>query len=65
MHIVDRTRHEEPVLLAVWNRELPADGPGGTADAVAFWEQEGREVDVIDLGDLSRSDASAGPAPST
>ena len=41
----------ELVHLAVWNRE-PAFSPGGTADAVKRWQASGREVDIIDPGEL-------------
>lgn len=39
---------ERPVLLAVWDGN-PGDGPGGTANDIAFWEQSGHELVVIDL----------------
>ena len=39
---------EEPVVIAVWDRKS-GDGPGGTAEAVALWNEEGCKVDVIDI----------------
>lgn len=39
---------EIPIVLAVWDGS-PGDGPGGTADAVALWRDEGYEVDVVDI----------------
>jgi hypothetical protein len=38
---------EEPVVLAVWDGQA-GDGPGGTADAVELWRNEGHEPDIID-----------------
>ena len=38
------------VVLAVWNGQ-PGDGPGGTADAVQLWRDEGYEPDA-DLRDF-------------
>ena len=43
-----RRLDETPVVLAVWDGK-PGDGPGGTADAVALWQEEGYAVDVIDI----------------
>lgn len=40
---------ETPIVLAVWDGKK-GDGPGGTADAVALWKDEGFDVDVIDIG---------------
>lgn len=42
---------EEPILLAVRNGN-PADGTGGTADAVRGWQVEGCDVDLIDISKL-------------
>lgn len=42
---------EAPVVMAVWDRNS-GDGPGGTADAVALWQDEGYEIDVIDITKL-------------
>lgn len=38
---------ETSVVIAVWDGK-PGDGRGGTADAVARWQADGYEVDVID-----------------
>ena len=38
---------EIPVVVAVWNQKS-GDGPGGTADAVMLWKEDGYEVAVID-----------------
>ena len=42
---------EKPVVVAVWDGK-PGDGPGGTADAVSLWRDEGYAVDVIDINKL-------------
>jgi hypothetical protein len=42
---------EKPVLITVWNGN-PGNGAGGTADAVRDWQNEGYEVDVIDISKL-------------
>lgn len=39
---------ETPLVIAVWDGQ-PGDGPGGTAEAVALWQLEGYDVDVIDI----------------
>jgi tetratricopeptide (TPR) repeat protein len=39
---------ETPVIIAVWDGKA-GDGPGGTADAVALWREDGYDVEVIDL----------------
>jgi hypothetical protein len=39
---------EKPAVIAVWDRRA-GDGPGGTADAVALWQEDGYDVDVIDI----------------
>jgi tetratricopeptide (TPR) repeat protein len=39
---------EDPLVIAVWDGQ-PGDGPGGTADAVALWKDDGYNVDVIDI----------------
>ena len=46
-----RRLDETPIVIAVWDRR-PGDGPGGTADAVALWQEEGYDVDVIDITTL-------------
>jgi hypothetical protein len=38
---------EQPVVLAVWDGQA-GDGPGGTADAVQLWRDEGHEPEIID-----------------
>jgi hypothetical protein len=38
---------ETPIVLAVWDGQ-PGDGPGGTADAVQLWRDEGYEPEIID-----------------
>ena len=43
---------EEPVLITVWNGN-PGDGAGGTADAVRAWQEEGYEVEQIDISKLN------------
>jgi tetratricopeptide (TPR) repeat protein len=43
-----RRLDETPVVLAVCDCRK-GDGPGGTADAVALWRDEGFDVDVIDI----------------
>jgi tetratricopeptide (TPR) repeat protein len=42
---------EEPLLIAVWNGN-PADGAGGTADAVREWQDAGHPVTKIDISSL-------------
>jgi tetratricopeptide (TPR) repeat protein len=42
-----RSLDEKPVVLAVWDGQ-PGDGPGGTADAVQLWRDEGYEPEIID-----------------
>ncbi|HEX6707610.1 MAG TPA: TIR domain-containing protein [Albitalea sp.] len=46
-----RRLDQKPIVLAVWDGK-EGDGPGGTADAVALWRDEGYEVDVIDVAKL-------------
>jgi hypothetical protein len=43
-----RRLDETPIVLAVWDGKK-GDGPGGTADAVTLWRDEGFEVDVTDI----------------
>lgn len=40
---------ESPRLLAVWDGKPKGDGPGGTADVVRLWRDEGYEPIVIDI----------------
>lgn len=47
-----RRLDEEAVLLAVSDGRA-GDGPGGTADTIAAWRREGRQVEIIDLGELA------------
>jgi hypothetical protein len=47
----DNALDETPIVIAVWDGR-PGDGPGGTADAVALWREEGIEPDVIDITKL-------------
>jgi tetratricopeptide (TPR) repeat protein len=42
-----RSLDEKPIVLAVWDGQ-PGDGPGGTADAVQLWRDEGYEPEIID-----------------
>jgi len=44
-------RDETPVVIVVWDGR-PGDGPGGTADAVALWREDGFTPDVIDITKL-------------
>jgi tetratricopeptide (TPR) repeat protein len=46
-----RSLDERPVLLAVWDGQ-PGDGPGGTADAVQLWREEGYEPEIINPRNL-------------
>ena len=46
-----RSLDEKPVVLAVWDGQ-PGDGPGGTADAVQLWREEGYEPEIIDTRTL-------------
>ncbi|MFL9912261.1 TIR domain-containing protein [Paraburkholderia sp. RL17-337-BIB-A] len=46
-----RRLDETPIVLAVWDRQQ-GDGPGGTADAIRLWQDDGFEVDVIDVGNV-------------
>ncbi len=48
-----RLLDEEPMLLAVWDGAA-GDGAGGTADAVQEWQDEGYDVEVIDIRGLAR-----------
>ena len=43
-----RRLDETPTVLAVWDGKK-GDGPGGTADAVGLWQDEGYDVDVNDI----------------
>jgi hypothetical protein len=43
-----RRLDETPIVLAVWDGK-EGDGPGGTADAVDLWRDEGIEPDIIDI----------------
>jgi hypothetical protein len=43
-----RRLDERPIVIAVWDGK-PGDGPGGTADAVALWREDGYDVAVIDI----------------
>jgi hypothetical protein len=45
---------EEPSPLAVWDQQ-PGDGPGGTADAVQLWLEEGFKPKIIDITKLKAS----------
>ena len=47
MEFARRLDETQIIVLAVWDGEK-GDGPGGTADAVALWRDEGFDVDVID-----------------
>jgi hypothetical protein len=42
-----RSLDEKPIVLAVWDGQ-PGDGPGGTAEAVHLWREEGYEPEIID-----------------
>jgi len=42
---------EKVIVVAVWDGK-PGDGPGGTADVVRLWQDEGYAVDVIDISTL-------------
>jgi len=42
---------EKAIAVAVWDGKA-GDGPGGTADAVRLWQDEGYAVDVIDITKL-------------
>jgi hypothetical protein len=42
-----RSLDEKPIVLAVWDGQ-PGDGPGGTADAVQLWRDEGYQPEIID-----------------
>jgi tetratricopeptide (TPR) repeat protein len=42
-----RSLDEKPIVLAVWDGQ-PGDGPGGTADAVQLWMDEGYTPVIID-----------------
>ena len=42
---------EKPIVVTVWDGK-PGDGPGGTADAVSLWQDQGYSVDVIDITKL-------------
>jgi tetratricopeptide (TPR) repeat protein len=41
----------EPLLITVWNGN-PGDGAGGTADAIRAWQDQGHDLDVIDISKL-------------
>ena len=43
---------EEARLLVVWDGKAAGDGPGGTADVVKLWEEEGYEPIVINIKSL-------------
>ena len=43
-----RRLDETPVVLAIWDGKR-GDGPGGTADAIALWQDEGFDIDVVDI----------------
>jgi class 3 adenylate cyclase len=53
----------ELVCVALWDGR-PGDGPGGTAAAVEHWSQNGRRVEIVDLGALSSSTLATVTAPS-
>jgi len=57
-----RRLDEEPVILAVWDGKK-GDGPGGTADAITLWRDEGYEkyLDIIDIAKLGAAAAAPGP----
>lgn len=42
---------QKPKVVAVWDGK-PGDGKGGTADAVARWQIDGYDVDIIDITKL-------------
>lgn len=42
---------ETPLVLAVWDGNR-GDGPGGTADAVQLWRDEGYKIEIIDVAKL-------------
>jgi tetratricopeptide (TPR) repeat protein len=42
---------QKPKVIAVWDGK-PGDGKGGTADAVARWQMDGYDVDIIDITKL-------------
>lgn len=44
-----RRLDETPRLLVVWDRKVEGDGPGGTADVVRQWSEEGYQPIVIDI----------------
>jgi hypothetical protein len=46
-----RSLDEKPIVLAVWDGQ-PGDGPGGTADAVQLWRDEGYDPEIIDPRNL-------------
>ena len=46
-----RRLDEAPIILTVWDGKR-GDGPGGTADAVALWKEEGFEPDIIDIATI-------------
>lgn len=46
-----RRLDETPIVLAVWDGKK-GDGPGGTADAIEIWRDEGYDVDVIDIATI-------------
>ena len=46
-----RRLDETPVVIAVWDGQV-GDGPGGTAEAIRLWEEEGIDVDVVQIVEL-------------
>ena len=46
-----RRLDETPIVLTVWDGKK-GDGPGGTADAVTLWREEGFEPDIIDIATI-------------
>ncbi len=46
-----RRLDETPIVLAVWDGK-EGDGPGGTAEAITLWRDEGFDIDVIDIAKL-------------
>jgi len=46
-----RSLDEKPIVLAAWDGQ-PGDGPGGTADALQLWRDEGYEPEIIDTRTL-------------
>jgi tetratricopeptide (TPR) repeat protein len=46
-----RRLDESPIVLTVWDGKK-GDGPGGTADAVTLWREEGFEPDIVDIAKI-------------